>query len=117
MQGHELDNLTKRNQQLYDQYTRIDIECNRITEELMTANGLVEQLRNECANLRAEKRIWEVCFFKYYSSELVGKSHDDDTECSKPPTRREQSSFYGTFSLVQLDVQCAEDAQRPGTLW
>ncbi|KAI0953616.1 hypothetical protein AcW1_007790 [Taiwanofungus camphoratus] len=59
MQGHELDNLTKRNQQLYDQYTRIDIECNRITEELMTANGLVEQLRNECANLRAEKRIWE----------------------------------------------------------
>ncbi|EMD40194.1 hypothetical protein CERSUDRAFT_112402 [Gelatoporia subvermispora B] len=59
MQNRELENLTKRNQQLYDQYTRIDIECNRVSEELLAGNGLVEQLRNECANLRAEKKIWE----------------------------------------------------------
>ncbi|OCH84090.1 hypothetical protein OBBRIDRAFT_808494 [Obba rivulosa] len=59
MQSRELDNLTKRNQQLYDQYTRIDIECNRVSEELLASNSLVEQLRNESANLRAEKRIWE----------------------------------------------------------
>ncbi|KAG2753160.1 hypothetical protein P692DRAFT_20797402 [Suillus brevipes Sb2] len=55
----DLDNLTKRNQQLYDQYIRIDIECNRAQQELSEANGRVEQLRNENANLRAEKKIWE----------------------------------------------------------
>ncbi|KAH7927786.1 hypothetical protein BV22DRAFT_1060287 [Leucogyrophana mollusca] len=59
LQGHDLDNLTKRNQQLYDQYTRIDIEYNRASEELLVATSRVEQLRNESANLRAEKKIWE----------------------------------------------------------
>ena len=38
----------------------MDIECNRVTEDLVAANGKMDQLRNECANLRAEKRIWEV---------------------------------------------------------
>ncbi len=61
MQNRELDNLQRRNQELYDQYTRIDIECNRVSEEFQSASGLVEQLRNETANLRAEKKIWEVC--------------------------------------------------------
>lgn len=61
MQSRELENLTKRNVQLYDQYTRIDIECNRATEDFIGANSRIEQLRNECANLRAEKNIWEVC--------------------------------------------------------
>ncbi|KAG2344469.1 hypothetical protein BDR05DRAFT_975520 [Suillus weaverae] len=55
----DLDNLTKRNQQLYDQYIRIDIECNRAQQELSEANSRVEQLRNDNANLRAEKKIWE----------------------------------------------------------
>ncbi|THH00176.1 hypothetical protein EW026_g2304 [Hermanssonia centrifuga] len=59
MQNRELDNLQRRNQELYDQYTRIDIECNRVSEEFQSASGLVEQLRNETANLRAEKKIWE----------------------------------------------------------
>jgi nucleoprotein TPR len=60
MQSRELDDLTKRNSQLYDRYTRTDIECNRVTEDFLAANGRIEQLRNECANLRAEKKIWEV---------------------------------------------------------
>ncbi len=60
MQSRELENLGRRNQDLYDQYTRIDIECNRVSEDLSSAKGVAEQLRNECANLRAEKRIWEV---------------------------------------------------------
>ncbi|KAJ6621758.1 hypothetical protein B0H10DRAFT_944117 [Mycena sp. CBHHK59/15] len=59
MHGREIEDLTKRNQQLFDQWTRIDIECSRATEDLQTANGRIEQLRNECANLRAEKKIWE----------------------------------------------------------
>ncbi|KAF6755929.1 hypothetical protein DFP72DRAFT_895626 [Ephemerocybe angulata] len=48
-----------QNQQLFDQWTRVDVECQRVTEELHVSNGRLEQLRNECANLRAEKNIWE----------------------------------------------------------
>lgn len=61
VQSRQLESATQRNQQLYDQYTRVDIECRRLAEDLLAANALVEQLRNECANLRAEKKIWEVC--------------------------------------------------------
>lgn len=60
IQKRENEDLLTRNQKLYDQYTRIDIECNRMSEDLLTSNSLLEQLRNECANLRAEKKIWEV---------------------------------------------------------
>ena len=56
----DLDDLTKRNRDLYERFTAVDIECSRVTEDLITANGRTDQLRNECANLRAEKRIWEV---------------------------------------------------------
>ena len=72
----ENEDLLKRNHNLYDQYTRIDIECNRMTEDLLASNGLLEQLRNECANLRAEKKIWEVrhlcCLHKHKSSSRFG---------------------------------------------
>ncbi|XP_006462514.1 hypothetical protein AGABI2DRAFT_71914 [Agaricus bisporus var. bisporus H97] len=55
----DVENLSKRNSQLQDQWTRLDIECNRLTDDLQVANGRVEQLRNENANLRAEKDIWQ----------------------------------------------------------
>jgi regulator of replication initiation timing len=42
-----------------DQFTRVDVECSRVADELSIANGRLEQMRNECANLRAEKNIWE----------------------------------------------------------
>ncbi len=60
MQKRENDDLLTRNQKLFDQYTRMDIEVNRMSEDLLTSNQFLEQLRNECANLRAEKKIWEV---------------------------------------------------------
>ncbi len=60
MQARDYEDLSKRNQQLYDQYTRLDIACNHANEELLTANGQIERLRNESANLRADKKIWEV---------------------------------------------------------
>ncbi|KAI0770118.1 hypothetical protein C8Q74DRAFT_1333063 [Fomes fomentarius] len=59
IQRRENEDLLTRNQKLYDQYTRIDIECNRMSEDLLAVNSLLEQHRNECANLRAEKKIWE----------------------------------------------------------
>jgi len=72
VQAGELDELTKRHHQLYDQYTRVDLECNRATEDLVTANGRNEQLRNECANLRAEKKIWEVSSHSFLFAFLHG---------------------------------------------
>jgi nucleoprotein TPR len=82
MQSRELDNLTKRNTQLYDQYTRIDIECNRATEDFLAANSRIEQLRNECANLRAEKKIWEVRFLLPFMFDLTSFWFP---ECARPP--------------------------------
>ncbi|KAI0693206.1 hypothetical protein BC835DRAFT_1276339 [Cytidiella melzeri] len=59
MQSRDLENLQRRNQELHDQNTRIDIQCNRFSEDLLLATSQIEQLRNEGANLRAEKKIWE----------------------------------------------------------
>ncbi|KAL0576947.1 Protein mlp1, partial [Marasmius crinis-equi] len=55
----ELEELKKRNTQLFDQWTRVDIECGRVTEDLRSNASKLEQFRVECANLRAEKSIWE----------------------------------------------------------
>ena len=60
MHNQELNELTKQNQQLLDQWIRTDIECNRVSEDLHLTTGQLEQLRNKNANLRAEKNIWEV---------------------------------------------------------
>ncbi|KAG6903157.1 hypothetical protein C0995_004704 [Termitomyces sp. Mi166 len=51
--------LNKRYQDAYDRFTRAEIESNRATEEIQVAAGRIEQLRNDCANLKAEKKIWE----------------------------------------------------------
>ncbi|KAF8443123.1 hypothetical protein L210DRAFT_3620711 [Boletus edulis BED1] len=59
MQSRDLDSLALRNQQLYDQQTRLDIDRERVMDELAVTKGDLEQLRNEAANLRAEKKIWE----------------------------------------------------------
>ena len=79
MHNQELNELTKRNRQLLEQWTRIDIECNRVSEDLHLATaGRLERLRNENANLRAEKKIWEV-------SKRINKSTDANisVECSR----------------------------------
>ena len=60
VQVGDVQTLTKRNQDLSDKYTRIDIECNRVSEDLHLARNALDQLRNERANLKAEKRTWEV---------------------------------------------------------
>lgn len=55
-----LEEFSKRNAQLNEQNVRFDVECLRLTDELQVALNRLEQLRNDCANLRAEKKIWEV---------------------------------------------------------
>lgn len=54
-----------RNHELIDKYTRVDMQCEQLATDLMSANALIEQMRNDTANLRAEKNIWEVCVFVF----------------------------------------------------
>ena len=78
IQKRENEELLIRNQKLYDSYTRMDIECNRMSEDLLASNQLLEQLRNECANLRAEKKIWEVRVIRLFrTSTLLTTSHTE----------------------------------------
>jgi predicted nuclease with TOPRIM domain len=85
----DLDDLTKRNRDLYERFTAVDIECSRVSEDLIAANGQIDQLRNECANLRAEKRIWEVNFFYHHSDTMALACADLLAECGVPSCRRE----------------------------
>jgi nucleoprotein TPR len=85
----DLDDLTKRNRDLYERFTSVDIECNRVTEYLIAANGQSDQLRNECANLRAEKKIWDVSIsHNSVIKDLVGHVLISVAECGDPPCRR-----------------------------
>lgn len=59
MANRELDEMTKRSQKLYDQWLRSDVEVHKLSDQLRDTTGSLEQMRNECANLRAEKSIWE----------------------------------------------------------
>ena len=61
----EAQNLQKRNQQLHEQHMHLDIAWNHAAEELASVNSQIERLRNECSNLRAEKKIWEVRLVVY----------------------------------------------------
>ncbi|KAH9169938.1 hypothetical protein EDB89DRAFT_1980725 [Lactarius sanguifluus] len=104
----DLDDVTKRNRDLYERFTSVDIECNRVTEDLIAANGKTDQLRNECANLRAEKRIWEsvesrlveenkaLSMERSHLSDLmanVQKMHNDIERSSENDRRRLESQI------------------------
>lgn len=106
MHNQELNELTKRNRQLLDQWTRTDIECNRVSEDLHLTTARLEQLRNENANLRAEKKIWEV-------SKQRNQSIDTDifVECSRPLGGGEQNIDYGEVSSFRSHEQRTENAQ------
>ena len=65
--AREIESLARRNQQLQEKFTRVDIECHKYTEDLLTANAKLDQLRNDSANLRAEKKIWEVSWFPCFT--------------------------------------------------
>ncbi len=78
--NHEIDELSKRNSALHEQNVRLDIEFGRVADELQVTLGRMEQLRNECANLRAEKKIWEVRYHHLFSIVMLNYLE----ECSRP---------------------------------
>ncbi len=51
--------LQKRSQALSDSATKQDLRVQQVAEELVEAKGLADSMRNETANLKAERDFWK----------------------------------------------------------
>jgi nucleoprotein TPR len=51
--------LQKRSQTLSEAAAKHDLRTQQVAEDLIEAKGLVESMRNENANLKAEKKLWK----------------------------------------------------------
>ncbi|KAI9049077.1 hypothetical protein LZ554_006925 [Drepanopeziza brunnea f. sp. 'monogermtubi'] len=59
MLQNENSELQKRSQLLSDSAAKQDLRTQQVAEDLVEAKGLVESMRNENANLKAEKKLWK----------------------------------------------------------
>jgi nucleoprotein TPR len=55
----ENSELQKRSQTLSEAAAKQDLRTQQVAEDLIEAKGLVESMRNENANLKAEKNLWK----------------------------------------------------------
>ena len=58
LQGENVE-LQKRTQSLSETAAKQDIRTQQVAEELIEARGLLDSMRNETANLKAEKKLWK----------------------------------------------------------
>ncbi|KND88643.1 Nucleoprotein TPR [Tolypocladium ophioglossoides CBS 100239] len=58
LQGENVE-LQKRSQSLSETAAKQDIRTQQVAEELIEARGLLDSMRNETANLKAEKKLWK----------------------------------------------------------
>ncbi|KAF2965088.1 hypothetical protein GQX73_g8492 [Xylaria multiplex] len=56
---HENKELQKRNHTMSESAAKQDIRTQNVAEELVEARAVVEGMRSENANLRAEKKLWQ----------------------------------------------------------
>ncbi|KAG6891509.1 hypothetical protein C0992_005042 [Termitomyces sp. T32_za158] len=121
----DLAALNKRYQDAYDRFTRAEIESNRATEELQVVTGRFEQLRNDCANLKAEKKVSEgiqnrlveenktLALERSKLSDLmsnVQKMHNDLERSGENDRRRLESQLQGLESQTSdLRVQLSQE--------
>ncbi|KAI1504753.1 hypothetical protein F5X99DRAFT_348507 [Biscogniauxia marginata] len=56
---NENKELQKRSQALSESAAKQDIRTQQVAEDLVEARGLVESMRSENANLKAEKKLWK----------------------------------------------------------
>ncbi|KAG9239050.1 hypothetical protein BJ875DRAFT_528441 [Amylocarpus encephaloides] len=59
MLQNENKELQKRGQILSEAAAKQDLRTQQVAEDLIEAKGLVESMRNETANLKAEKKLWK----------------------------------------------------------
>jgi nucleoprotein TPR len=55
----ENSELQKRSQVLSEAAAKQDLRTQQVAEDLVEAKGLLESMRNEIANLKAEKKLWK----------------------------------------------------------
>ncbi|KAI9654433.1 MAG: hypothetical protein M1831_005399 [Alyxoria varia] len=55
----ENDEIQKRSQSLAEAAAKQDIRTHQVAEDLVEANQLTESMRNEIANLKAERELWK----------------------------------------------------------
>lgn len=51
--------LKQRNQKMSEDAAKQDLQVLRVTEEMVEAKGMSDSMRNENANLKAEKKLWD----------------------------------------------------------
>lgn len=56
---NENSELQRRNQNLSETAAKQDIRTQQVAEELIEGKGLLDSMRNEAANLKAEKKLWK----------------------------------------------------------
>lgn len=59
MLKNENTELQKRSQTLCDSAAKQDLRVQQVAEDLVEAKGLIDSMRNETANLKAEKDFWK----------------------------------------------------------
>ncbi|EHL00400.1 putative Nucleoprotein TPR [Glarea lozoyensis 74030] len=59
MLQNENSELQKRSQGLSEAAAKQDLRTQQVAEDLIEAKGMVESMRNENANLKAEKKLWK----------------------------------------------------------
>ena len=59
MLQNENTELQKRSQILSEAAAKQDLRTQQVAEELIEAKGLLESMRNETSNLKAEKKLWK----------------------------------------------------------
>ena len=59
MLKNENEELKKRSQSTSEKFSKQEIRTYQITEDLIETKGLLESLRNDNANLKAEKEFWK----------------------------------------------------------
>lgn len=59
MLQNENNELQKRSQTLSEAAAKQDLRTQQVAEDLVEAKGMVESMRNENANLKAEKKLWK----------------------------------------------------------
>ncbi|KAK0129820.1 hypothetical protein ONS96_000369 [Cadophora gregata f. sp. sojae] len=59
MLNNENSELQKRSQLLSEASAKQDLRTQSVAEDLVEAKGLVDSMRNENANLKAEKKLWK----------------------------------------------------------
>ncbi|KAH8600298.1 hypothetical protein B0O99DRAFT_668268 [Bisporella sp. PMI_857] len=84
MLQNENTELQKRSQVLSEAAAKQDIRTQQVAEDLVEARGMVESMRNETANLKAEKKLWKEIQDR--------KTLQNERELSESETRRRLQS-------------------------